>query len=289
MQKICCSVPILTLNSGRYLRRCLESVKCFDDVFLVDGNSTDDTLEIAREYNVPVYKQFDSDEKNIAIKNFTEARERALSFSKYDWVLILDSDEFLEDGLAEEIDLLFKNGLGIFNVIRIQKRINIGNRNILFSFSYPNYQYRMFNVKSGVGFKKGKIVHEQVRVPEGVSSVFVKKCFYAETPPTYLDCVKKDAFQLGLMKQSTLANKGSFRSRSHSFKIGVVYFLRALKILLKSLMVYLAHGYKQSLPIGQVMRHVRVHLIMSGWRLQQCLFGNINLAIKEEKKQGKSV
>ncbi len=56
-------------------------------------------------------------------------------------------------------------------------------------------------------------------------------------------------------------------------KMSLIYFLRAIKIFLKSILVYFKHGYNKSLPIGQVMRHVRVHLIMSYWRFTQFISG----------------
>ena len=57
-QKIPCSVGILTLNSGQALRRCLDSLKDFAEIIICDGNSTDNTLEIAREYGAKIVKQY---------------------------------------------------------------------------------------------------------------------------------------------------------------------------------------------------------------------------------------
>ena len=103
MRKIPCSIPILTLNSEKHLKQCLESVKDFDDAFLVDGNSTDKTLEIAKEFGVKVYKQVETDEPNVKIKNFTEVRIKAFNLTKYDWYLDLDSDEYLSENLVKKI------------------------------------------------------------------------------------------------------------------------------------------------------------------------------------------
>jgi hypothetical protein len=112
-----------------------------------------------------------------------------------------------------------------------------------------------------------------MQVPADVRVINSKNWVYSEVSPTYRDCVKKDAYQLGLMKQSTFS-PGAFKSRGHSLKMSLKYFLIAGNILYKSLKVYVKYGYKNSLPIGQVLRHVRVHLIMSGWRLEQSLTAN---------------
>ena len=116
------------------------------------------------------------------------------------------------------------------------------------------------------------MVHEQLHIPEDVKIVNLKNCVYSEMPATFKDCVKKDRFQLQLMKESTF-KKGSFINRTHSLKMSVLYFLRAGNILYKSTKVYVQYGYKKSLPIAHVVRHIRVHLVMSYWRLCQCVLG----------------
>lgn len=272
MEKINCSVPILTLNSEKFLERCLLSVKDFSDVFLLDGNSTDRTIAIAKKYNVPVYKQTETNEPNVKIKNFSEIRIKSINLCKCDCVLWVDSDEFLSQELVAEVGEALKNNRNEKVIYNIQKKYSIGDKKIDFAFNYPNYYPRLHNKKSGAKFKEGKLVHEQMFVPKDIKSVNLKYWVYSEVPPTYRDCVEKDNHQLELMKKSTFA-MGAFRWRGHSLEMSIVYFLRAVKILLKSLAVYLKHGYRQSLPIGQVSRHVRVHLIMSYWRFIQFIFG----------------
>lgn len=272
MQKINCSVPILTLNSGQYLGRCLASLKDFDDVYLLDGNSTDDTLAIARQYNWPVYKQVETEEKNVVIKNFTEIRIKSLNLAKHDWMFFIDSDEYATEELVKEIFSVLSGVTDNKTAFNVQKKYCIGNKRFEHAFNEPNYYVRLYARSGGVSFRPGKIVHEQMQVPADVKLVNLKNWVYSEVSPTYRDCVKKDAYQLGLMKQSTFSAE-AFKSRGHSLKMSLKYFLIAGNILYKSLKVYLKYGYKNSLPIGQVMRHVRVHLIMSGWRLEQSLTG----------------
>ncbi len=273
MEKIQCSVPILTLNSEKFLARCLESVRNFDDVFLFDGNSTDRTLEIAKEYGIPVFSQTDTEEKNVEIKNFTEVRIKSIERCKHDWIFFLDSDEFLNVGLSDEVrNVLNSPRLDPMSIYHVEKKYSINEKRIDFSFNYPNYYPRLHNRKSGAGFKKGKIVHEQIYIPPNLKQYFMKNWVYSEVSPTYRACVEKDVFQLSLMKKSTFS-EGSFKNRPHSLKISMLYFLRSINILYKSLKVYLKHGYKRSLPIGQVLRHVRVHFIMSWWRLIQVFLG----------------
>ena len=62
MEKIACTVEILTWNSEKTLKACLESVKDFDDIIILDGNSTDKTLEIANNYRARIIKQVKTEE-----------------------------------------------------------------------------------------------------------------------------------------------------------------------------------------------------------------------------------
>ncbi|MBI2603994.1 MAG: glycosyltransferase, partial [Candidatus Harrisonbacteria bacterium] len=75
--KIPCSVGVLTLNSAKTLARCLESFKDFAEIIVCDGNSTDDTVAIAKKYGAKVVKQYDSDEPNLpCVKDKANVRMR---------------------------------------------------------------------------------------------------------------------------------------------------------------------------------------------------------------------
>lgn len=94
MQKV--SVCVLTWNSEKYLRRCLDSVKGFaDEIIVMDGFSTDRTLEIATSYDNIVLIQGD-----VGIGG---ARKISLDFARYKWFFILDSDEMATPELIEEM------------------------------------------------------------------------------------------------------------------------------------------------------------------------------------------
>jgi glycosyltransferase involved in cell wall biosynthesis len=274
MDKILCSIPILTLNSGATIARCLDSVTAFDDVFLVDGNSTDDTLQIAQERGIPVYPQVQTSALDVKITNFSDMRIRAESFSRHDWVFVLDSDEHISLHLAEKIrekiDLACDSRPAMYC---IAKKYCIGQRTFEHAFNYPNYCPRLYSILSGVGWVEGKVVHEQLNIPDSVERLAIDEWFYSEVPATYRAGVQKDRHQLSLMKKSTFSQV-SFKNRSHSMRISLKYGLRAGKILIRSLWVYLRFGYSTSLPFGHVWRHIRVHFFMAYWRLVQFFWGH---------------
>lgn len=266
--KIPCSVGILTLNSGKYIEDCLNSVSDFEDVFLLDGNSTDNTLDIARNLDVPVYKQIEGDEPNVIIQNFTEMREKALNLCKKDWFFFIDSDEFATPELIDEIREVLSKAKPD-TIFLIQKKYTVKGKKIEHCFNYPNYYPRLFSHTHGVHFKKGKNVHEQVNIPPGYTTVKLKGAVYSAYPDTYSQCVKKDEYYLELARRNMFPGKVKRTSYYISLRNSVRYFLRAGNILYKTLKTYIKHGYKDSLPFLHAWRHVRYHLIISGYCIKQ--------------------
>ena len=91
------TVGILTYNSEKYLYNCLNSVKKFNEILIIDGGSKDDTLKIAKKFKCKIKqqpKQFKFN--NNKIRDFSKLREYILKLSKNELVLFLDSDELLK-------------------------------------------------------------------------------------------------------------------------------------------------------------------------------------------------
>jgi len=92
--KVLVSVTIVTYNSGRFIRRCLESVlaqKSVDlEIVVVDNNSSDGTADILEQFENRcriVYNQ-----RNIG---FAAAQNQAIALSRGEWVLTLNPDVLL--------------------------------------------------------------------------------------------------------------------------------------------------------------------------------------------------
>ena len=51
------SVYIICKNEEKHIKRVLESVKNFDEIIIVDSGSTDNTLEIAKNYTKNIHHQ----------------------------------------------------------------------------------------------------------------------------------------------------------------------------------------------------------------------------------------
>ncbi len=76
-------------NEAEFLERCLNAIlPVVQEVILVDTGSSDDTLQIARRFNVKISKfRWRND--------FSAARNLSLSMATQPWILVLDPDELL--------------------------------------------------------------------------------------------------------------------------------------------------------------------------------------------------
>lgn len=164
-QKIPCSVEILTRNSGKTLQRCLESVKDFAEIIVLDGNSADQTLEIARSYGCKIYKQYETDEPGIIIKDYAEVRNKGLKLASYDWFLYVDSDEYLSPEVVEEISFIVQNSNPEAYVWWQPRKYVVDGKVVDCATTYPNQQIRFFYrtwIKEFI-----KPIHERVEIKFG--------------------------------------------------------------------------------------------------------------------------
>lgn len=89
--KLPLSVVMIARNEEAHIGRSVASVSFADEVVVVDGNSRDRTVELARAAGAKVVER--------AWTNFSDQRNFSLSQVKHHWVLVLDADEAATDGL----------------------------------------------------------------------------------------------------------------------------------------------------------------------------------------------
>jgi glycosyltransferase involved in cell wall biosynthesis len=102
--KIPVSVIIAARNEARNLPQCLQGLEEFGDVYVIDSQSTDDTVEIARSHGAHVVQFHYSG-------GWPKKRQWAMNALPlaHDWILLLDADEVLTSKLVEEIRSAISN------------------------------------------------------------------------------------------------------------------------------------------------------------------------------------
>ena len=147
------SAAIITYNEERNIARAIESLRCCDEIVVVDSGSTDRTPEIAAKLGARV---IDSPWGGYARqKNF--AAEQA----GHDWILSIDADEALSEALEGEIWQIKKNGpaMDAYTMPRLAQYLG---RWILHSGWYPDRKVRLYNRNKAKWV--GDYVHESVTV-----------------------------------------------------------------------------------------------------------------------------
>ena len=92
------SVVINTYNAAQHLEKVLQAVSCFDEVVVCDMESTDETLDIARQYGCRIVTFPKADHKSAE-----PARTFAIQSATSKWVLVVDADEIITPELREKL------------------------------------------------------------------------------------------------------------------------------------------------------------------------------------------
>lgn len=181
MDKIPCSVLVLTRNSAATLDRCLKPLQDFAEIVVHDANSEDNTVEIARKYGAKIFRQYDTDEKSVRVKDFTEMRLKQRDAASYDWVLYIDSDEELSPGAAAEIGAIIASS-DPKTIIKIPRVPVIDGIPRTHGHLTPDIMPRIHHKRSGATLRKGKTVHEKYEYDSTFKEVALKSPLYVPLP-----------------------------------------------------------------------------------------------------------
>lgn len=103
MSEMTISLTMIVKNEASRLAACLESAQGFvDEIVIVDTGSTDNTMQVARQYTDKVFSY-------AWQHDFSAARNYALSQASGDWILYLDADEKLVCADCTLKDLIVKD------------------------------------------------------------------------------------------------------------------------------------------------------------------------------------
>lgn len=159
------SICMIVKNEEKNLSRCLKSLTKLtkyinSELIIVDTGSTDDTVDIAKQYTDKVYI-------HTWNNDFAAMRNISIAYSKGDWILIIDADEEVENA-AGLIEFLNSTAINSYTtgVIRL-KNVLVDGEKTLFGYAIIP---RLF--KKEADFKFSGAIHEQP---------MVKKMIHLET------------------------------------------------------------------------------------------------------------
>ena len=155
MRQICAT--IVTLNEERNLPRAIESLRCVDEIVVVDSGSTDRTCEVAEQLGARVIQE--------RWRGYAGQKNFAAACASRDWILSIDADEALSEELDAEIEQWKTQNTQSagYSMPRLTQYLG---RWILHAGWYPDRKTRLY--RRGSGTWTGDFVHESVTIRGGV-------------------------------------------------------------------------------------------------------------------------
>jgi len=147
------SATIITYNEERNIARVVESLRCCDEIVVIDSGSNDRTVELATKLGARVI--------DSVWRGFAGQKNYASEHCEHDWILSLDADEALSEALEAEIWQIKKNGPQ-FDAYTMPRLAQYLGRWILHSGWYPDRKIRLFDRQRAKWV--GDYVHESVVV-----------------------------------------------------------------------------------------------------------------------------
>ncbi|HEB9330844.1 TPA: glycosyltransferase [Campylobacter coli] len=148
------SVIIIVKNAQNTLLECLNSLKEFGEIILLNNESTDDTLKIAKEFQKEFTHLYIYESKFIG---FGALKNLALSHAKNEWILNIDADEILEKETKEELKKL---EIKEQNILALPRKNLYKGEWIKACGWWPDHVLRVFN-KQHTKFNEN-LVHESL-------------------------------------------------------------------------------------------------------------------------------
>ena len=145
---------IIAKDEERNIEACLESVQWADERIVVDAESRDRTVEIAKQHAAQVHVR--------PWPGYGPQKNFGMEQARAEWILIVDADERVPGPLREEITRTIEGGSNDFVGFEIPRRNFFYGRWIRGGGIYPDFQIRLF--RRSAGRYDDTLVHERLNL-----------------------------------------------------------------------------------------------------------------------------
>lgn len=184
---------VITKDEERNIAACLESLRWTDELVVVDAQSQDRTVEIARRYTNKVFVR--------PWPGFGPQKNFGMDQTKADWMLVVDADERVTGALQQEILQTVLAGPPADLVgFEIPRRNFFYGRWIQGGGIYPDYQLRLF--RRSAGHYDDVLLHERLQLRGRIARLTHPMDHYSM--PGIREHVQKMARYTGLGAQEKL-------------------------------------------------------------------------------------
>jgi (heptosyl)LPS beta-1,4-glucosyltransferase len=162
---------VITKNEEANIRDCLESIRWADELIVVDAESRDCTVELARTSGAKVWVR--------PWPGFGLQKNFGMAQASSDWILILDADERVTEELRGEVRTCLERWrAGAAVAYRIPRRNFFYGAWVRGGGVYPDYQVRLF--RRGIAQYNDVAVHENLIVDGEIGTLVEHLDHYTE-------------------------------------------------------------------------------------------------------------
>lgn len=163
------SAVVTCFNNEETIVECIKSLSFADEIIVLDSFSTDKTLELLQPLKCNLHQQ--------KFKGFSQQKQDAINHTRHDWVILLDSDEFL----THNAQLILKQWM---TQVPIADAYSLPRREWVFwkwshSWVRMNKFIRLFDKNKAK--VSDALVHESIKSKGKVSSINAVIKHYGET------------------------------------------------------------------------------------------------------------
>jgi glycosyltransferase involved in cell wall biosynthesis len=244
MNKI--SVTVITKNEEKNISECLKSVDWADEIIVVDSESNDKTVELAKQFTDKIFIR--------KWEGYVLQKKFALSLARNEWVLSLDADERITPELKDEI---LKLSPGEYSGFKIRRKNFLMDKEITSCGWEKDYQLRLFR-KDKTNLNE-RLVHEKF-ITEGKIGT-LKNAMLHYTFSSFDEYLSKINYYTSLKAQELFGKKNRVNGWtifSHTVSAFFAFFIirRGFKDGVYGLIISLLHS------VSTMMNYIKL------WELQ---------------------